>query len=88
LHAYWHFKDNLFTPDGVVLPTPEPVDAVTQLKIMIAALPAASGASDDVRSYDLTWILHLVGEPPARRLTPATRTASRRSPPIQPRLKS
>ena len=61
-HAYWHFKDNLFTPDGVALPTPDPVDAVTQLKIMIAALPAASGASDDVRSYDLTWILHLVGD--------------------------
>jgi S1/P1 nuclease len=29
---------------------------------MVAALPASSGASDDVRSYDLTWILHLVGD--------------------------
>ena len=29
---------------------------------MIAALPALSGASDDVRSYDLVWILHLVGD--------------------------
>jgi hypothetical protein len=29
---------------------------------MIAALPASSGASDDVRSYDLVWILHLVGD--------------------------
>jgi hypothetical protein len=29
---------------------------------MIMALPASSGASDDVRSYDLVWILHLVGD--------------------------
>ena len=29
---------------------------------MIAALPASSGASDDVRSYDLVWMLHIVGD--------------------------
>lgn len=29
---------------------------------MIAALPASSRASDDVRTYDLVWILHLVGD--------------------------
>jgi hypothetical protein len=29
---------------------------------MIAALPPSSGASDDIRSYDLVWILHLVGD--------------------------
>jgi hypothetical protein len=29
---------------------------------MIATLPAASGASDDLRSYDLVWTLHLVGD--------------------------
>jgi hypothetical protein len=37
-------------------------DIVTQLKLMIAALPASSDASDDVRSYDLVWMLHLVGD--------------------------
>ena len=61
-HAYWHFKDINFSPDGTPLPPPDPVDLVTQLKLMIAALPASSGASDDVRSYDLVWILHLVGD--------------------------
>jgi S1/P1 Nuclease len=61
-HAYWHFKDTNFTPDGTPLPAPDPVDFVTQLKLMIAALPASSGATDDVRSYDLVWILHLVGD--------------------------
>ncbi len=61
-HAYWHFKDIDFTPDGSPLPAEDPVDFVTQLKLMIAALPASSGASEDVRSYDLVWILHLVGD--------------------------
>jgi hypothetical protein len=61
-HAYWHFKDINFSPDGIPLPPPDPVDLVTQLKLMIAALSASSGAPDDVRSYDLVWILHLVGD--------------------------
>lgn len=43
------------------MPAPASVDLVTQLNLMLAALPADSGASDDVRSYDLVWILHLVG---------------------------
>ena len=29
---------------------------------MIAAMPANSGASEDVRSYDLVWTIHLVGD--------------------------
>ena len=61
-HPYWHFKDIHFSPDGVAMPAPASVDLVTQLNLMMAALPAASGASDDVRSYDLVWILHLVGD--------------------------
>ena len=61
-HAYWHFKDIVFSPDGTALPAVDPVDAVTHVRLMIAALPAASGVSDDVRSYDLVWLLHLVGD--------------------------
>jgi hypothetical protein len=61
-HAYWHYKDTHFSPDGTPLPPEAPVDLITQIKLMIAALPAQSGASDDVRSYDLVWILHLVGD--------------------------
>ncbi len=61
-HAYWHFKDIEFSPDGTT-PTPsDPVDLVSQLKLMIAAMPPSSGASDDVRSYDLVWTIHLVGD--------------------------
>ncbi|WKA26145.1 S1/P1 nuclease [Bradyrhizobium roseum] len=61
-HPYWHFKDINWSPDMTPLPPPDPVDLVTQLNVMIAALPAGSGAPDDVRSYDLVWILHLVGD--------------------------
>jgi hypothetical protein len=61
-HAYWHFRDINFSPDGEPLPAGDPVDLVTQAKLMIAALPGSSGASDDVRSYDLVWLLHLVGD--------------------------
>jgi hypothetical protein len=61
-HAYWHYKDVLYSPDGTPLPRPDPVDAVTQLKTMVAALPSNSTATDDIRSYDLVWILHLVGD--------------------------
>lgn len=61
-HSFWHYKDVLYTPDGSPLPQPDPVDAVTQLKLMITALPPTSGATDDVRSYDLVWMLHLVGD--------------------------
>jgi hypothetical protein len=35
---------------------------VTQLKAIIATLPASSSASDPLRSYDLVWMLHLVGD--------------------------
>ncbi|MCP1835652.1 hypothetical protein J2R76_003992 [Bradyrhizobium sp. USDA 4532] len=56
------FNDIDFTPDGTPLPAAAPVDFVTQLKLMIAALPASSGVSDDLRSYNLVWIFHLVGD--------------------------
>jgi hypothetical protein len=61
-HSYWHYKDILFTPDNTTLPAPDPVDAVTQVKRMIEKLPATSDASERLRSYDLVWMIHLVGD--------------------------
>ena len=61
-HDYWHYKDLGYSPDGTPLVPADAIDAVTQLRLMIAALPATSGASDDLRSYDLVWMLHLVGD--------------------------
>jgi S1/P1 Nuclease len=43
-HAYWHFKDTNFSPDNTPLPASDPVNLVTQLKLLFATLPASSGA--------------------------------------------
>jgi len=59
-HKYWHFVDLPFSQDGTALPeTPAP-NAQTQIAAFRAAL--GSSASDDVKSYDLTWLLHIVGD--------------------------
>ncbi|MVT73780.1 S1/P1 nuclease [Bradyrhizobium cajani] len=60
MHRYWHYKDIPFSPDGTQTHDgPEP-NAETQIITFRNAL--ASEASDDVRSYDLVWLLHLVGD--------------------------
>jgi hypothetical protein len=60
-HEYWHYVDHSFSPDGTpVLPTRAP-NAATQIVAFRAALGAAA-TSDDVKSYDLVWLLHLVGD--------------------------
>ena len=62
-HKYWHFMDIAFpTPDGTPTEPADSVNALTQMKLFKAALPSSSGVSDDVRSYDLVWLLHLVGD--------------------------
>jgi hypothetical protein len=59
-HKYWHFIDIPYSQDGTPLPeTPAP-NIQTQITAFRAAL--ASGKSDDVKSYDLVWLLHLVGD--------------------------
>lgn len=58
LHRYWHFKDLPLPPSG---PAPFPVNAVTQIRTFSEAIGDAS-LSDDIRSYDLSWLLHLVGD--------------------------
>lgn len=59
-HKYWHFIDIPYTQDGAKLPpTPSP-NAETQIAAFRRAL--GSNASDDVKSYDLAWLEHLVGD--------------------------
>ena len=60
-HAYWHFVDQPFSPDGTPLVPPSAPSAATQIPILRAAL-ASAAASDDIKSYDLVWLLHLVGD--------------------------
>jgi hypothetical protein len=59
-HKYWHYLDlhlDLpFSPDGTAVRPPDPVNALTQIKAFTTAL--ASNPSDDVKSYDLVWLIH------------------------------
>jgi len=60
-HKYWHFVDKPFSKDGTThfpeLPIP---NAQTQIDAFRAVL--ASNADDALKSYDLVWLLHLVGD--------------------------
>jgi len=63
-HKYWHFVDLPLVQDGTKLtkkqkkvPTP---NALTQIKAFRAVL--ASNRPDALKSYDLVWLLHLVGD--------------------------
>ena len=60
-HGYWHFVAQPFSPDRTALvPAPAP-NVATQIAAFRTAL-AAAGTGDDVKSYDLVWLLHLVGD--------------------------
>jgi len=60
-HRYWHFIDEPFSPDGTPLKNPVPPNAQTQIAKFRATLAAAS-AKDGLKSYDLVWLEHLVGD--------------------------
>jgi hypothetical protein len=60
MHKYWHFIDEPFSPDNTPLVQPEKPNAETQIPLFRAAL--SSNESDDVKSYDLVWLEHLVGD--------------------------
>ena len=60
-HRYWHFDDIPFSTDGTPLLDPKQPNAVTQVRAFTAAL-ADPATSNDEKSYDLAWLLHLVGD--------------------------
>ena len=59
-HKYWHFIDIPFSLDGTPLPPLPAPNIQTQIAVFRAAL--ASAKSDDIKSYDLVWLEHLVGD--------------------------
>jgi hypothetical protein len=59
-HKYWHFVDMPFSPDQTPLPSIPAPNAQTQIVAFRAVLK--SSQSDELKSYDLTWLLHLVGD--------------------------
>jgi hypothetical protein len=60
-HQYWHFIDMPFSEDGTATAPPAQPNALTQLTIMLDAIKDPA-SSDDLRSYDLVWIAHIVGD--------------------------
>ena len=59
-HKYWHFIDTPFSQDGTPLdPIPDP-NAQTQIIAFRKVI--ASSDPDALKSYDLSWLLHLVGD--------------------------
>jgi len=59
-HKYWHFIDTPFSPDQTpLLPIPAP-NAQTQIVAFRAVL--SSSQPDELKSYDLVWLLHLIGD--------------------------
>jgi S1/P1 nuclease len=59
-HKYWHFIDTPFTRDGTALPPiPEP-NAGERIALFRGVL--SSNAPAPLKSYDLVWLLHLVGD--------------------------
>jgi len=60
MHKYWHFIDEPFSQDGTPLHDPPTPNAATQIAAFRATL--ASDSPDALKSYDLVWLLHLVGD--------------------------
>ena len=61
-HKYWHFDDIGFSTDGTPLEDADPVNALSEIKLLTQGLSPSSGLPDEVRSYDLVWLIHLVGD--------------------------
>ena len=59
-HKYWHFVDMPFSPDQMPLPAVPTPNAQTQITAFRAVL--ASSQADALKSYDLVWLLHLIGD--------------------------
>jgi hypothetical protein len=61
MHRYWHFIDTPFSTDGTALVQPVAPNAKTQIELFTAAI-GSTATSDDIKSYDLVWLEHLVGD--------------------------
>ena len=60
-HRYWHFVDLPFSQDHTPLRQPATPNVQTQIALFRKTLSSRT-ASDALKSYDLVWLLHLVGD--------------------------
>jgi hypothetical protein len=59
-HKYWHFIDTPFSPDGTALPAVPHPNAKERIDLFRGVL--AGSDPDELKSYDMVWLLHLVGD--------------------------
>lgn len=59
-HRCWHHVDMPFSRDGTTLEQPPTINAKTRIERFRDSI--CSNASDNVKSYDLVWLIHLVGD--------------------------
>jgi hypothetical protein len=60
MHKYWHFMDTPFSTDGTPLPPIPTPNAQERIALFRTVL--ASSSPDKLKSYDLVWLLHIVGD--------------------------
>jgi S1/P1 Nuclease/HAD superfamily, subfamily IIIB (Acid phosphatase) len=60
-HKYWHFVDIPYQADKTPTEDASVPNALTQIALFRKTI-SSSLVSDDIRSYDLVWLLHLVGD--------------------------
>jgi hypothetical protein len=59
MHKYWHFVDTPFEAGATGQP-PKVPNAQTEIELLMQAISSAE--SDDIKSYDVVWLEHLVGD--------------------------
>ena len=59
MHKYWHFVDLPYAAGAPGEP-PKTPNALTEIVLLSAAI--GSAASDDIKSYDVVWLEHMVGD--------------------------
>lgn len=60
-HKYWHFVNTPFDGTSTAGAAPLSVPTATQ-KITVFRAALASNIPDPIKSYDLVWLIHLVGD--------------------------
>jgi S1/P1 Nuclease. len=60
MHKYWHFIDTPFSTDATPLPPIPTPNAQERIALLRSVL--ASSSPDELKSYDLVWLLHIVGD--------------------------
>lgn len=59
MHKYWHFVDEPYSAGAPAKPPKDP-NALTEIELLTAAI--GSDESDAIKSYDVVWLVHLVGD--------------------------